>query len=185
MRDFIQDPGHSRGYTYGFRKLFKQSKDNEYWQFISEYTRLQQPSTYPVRNAGTWYVHGGGGYSENGQIMGAPIGSGGNYMMFRISKFRGWEQKAIQLESTTQRSDKYEQPAYGFTYLNPSNTKWVDFGFRLLYDRPYKKLFISTTLAFKRSYNYNFSQTSYASGLGSSTPNDLNSFLFKIGFRYL
>ena len=185
MRDFIQDPGHSRGYTYGFRKLFKQTKDNEYWQLISEYTRLQQPSTYPVRNAGTWYVHGGGGYSENGQIMGAPIGSGGNYMMFRISKFRGWEQKAIQLESTTQRSDKYEQPAYGLTYLNPSNTKWVDFGFRLLYDRPYKKLFISTTLAFKRSYNYNFSQTPDTSGLGFSNPIDLNSFLFKIGFRYL
>ncbi len=185
MRDFIQDPGHSRGYTYGFRKLFKQTKDNEYWQLISEYTRLQQPSTYPVRNAGTWYVHGGGGYSENGQIMGAPIGSGGNYMMFRISKFRGWEQKAIQLESTTQRSDKYEQSAYGLTYLNPSNTKWVDFGFRLLYDRPYKKLFISTTLAFKRSYNYNFSQTPDTSGLGFSSPIDLNSFLFKIGFRYL
>ena len=185
LRDFIQDPGHSRGYTYGFRKLFKQTKDNEYWQLISEYTRLQQPSTYPVRNAGTWYVHGSGGYSENGQIMGAPIGSGGNYMMFRISKFRGWEQKAIQLESTTQRSDKYEQPAYGFTYLNPSNTKWVDFGFRLLYDRPYKKLFISTTLAFKRSYNYNFSQTADTSGLGFSSPIDLNSFLFKIGFRYL
>ena len=185
MRDFIQDPGHSRGYTYGFRKLFKQTKDNEYWQLISEYTRLQQPSTYPVRNAGTWYVHGGGGYSENGQIMGAPIGSGGNYMMFRISKFKGWEQKAIQLESTTQRSDKYEQPAYGLTYLNPSNTKWVDFGFRLLYDRPYKKLFISTTLAFKRSYNYNFSQTPDTSGLGFSSPIDLNSFLFKIGFRYL
>ena len=185
MRDFIQDPGHSRGYTYGFRKLFKQTKDNEYWQLISEYTRLQQPSTYPVRNAGTWYVHGGGGYSENGQIMGAPIGSGGNYMMFRISKFRGWEQKAIQLESTTQRSDKYEQPAYGLTYLNPSNTKWVDFGFRLLYDRPYKKLFISTTLAFKRSYNYNFSQTPDTSGLGFSSPIDLNSFLFKISFRYL
>ena len=185
MRDFIQDPGHSRGYTSGLRKLFKQTKDNEYWQLISEYTRLQQPSTYPVRNAGTWYVHGGGGYSENGQIMGAPIGSGGNYMMFRISKFRGWEQKAIQLESTTQRSDKYEQPAYGLTYLNPSNTKWVDFGFRLLYDRPYKKLFISTTLAFKRSYNYNFSQTPDTSGLGFSSPIDLNSFLFKISFRYL
>ena len=185
MRDFIQDPEHSRGYTYGFRKLFKQTKENEYWQLISEYTRLQQPSTYPVRNAGTWYVHGGGGYSENGQIMGAPIGSGGNYMMFRISKFRGWEQKAIQLESTTQRSDKYEQPAYGFTYLNPSNTKWVDFGFRLLYDRPYKKLFISTTFAIKRSFNYKWSQPSDASGLGFSNPNDLNSFLFKIGFRYL
>ena len=186
MRDFIQDPGHSRGYTYGFRKLFKQTKDNEYWQFVSEYTRLQQPSTFPVRTAWTWYVHNPlSGYDQLGQILGAPIGSGGNSIMFRISKFKGWEQKAIQLESTTQQADRYEEPYYRLTYLNPSTTKWVDFGFRLLYDRPYKKFFISTTLAFKRSINYNFSQPATANGFGFNNPNDLNSFLFKIGFRYL
>ena len=186
MRDFIQDPGHSRGYTYGFRKIFKQTKTNEYWQFISEYTRLQQPSTYPVRTAWTWYVHSPlSGYDQLGQILGAPIGSGGNSMMFRISKFKGWEQKAIQVESTTQQADRYEEPYYRLTYLNPSTAKWVDFGFRLLYDRPYKKLFISTTLAFKRSYNYNFYQPADATGFGFNNPNDLNSFLFKISFRYL
>lgn len=70
--------------------------------------------------------------------MGAPIGSGGNYMMFRISKFNGWKQIALQLESTTQQADWYEEPFNKVTYINPSISKWVDFGFRLLYDRPYK-----------------------------------------------
>lgn len=185
LRDFIQQPEHSRGYTIGFRKLSDLNKKNEYLQFISEYSRLQQPSTFPVRSAWTWYQHGIGNYSNEGQIMGAPIGSGGNYMMFRISKFKGWEQKAIQVESTTQQADRYEEPFYGLTNSNPSNTKWVDFGFRLLYDRPYKKLFISTTVAFKRSFNYKWSQPADATGVGFNNPNDLNSFLFKLSFRYL
>lgn len=186
LRDFIQNPEHSRGYTYGFRKLFNQTIPNIYWQFLTEYTRIQQPSTFPVRGAGSWYVHFNikEGYTQFGQNMGAPIGSGGNYMMFRISKFNGWKQIALQLESTTQQADWYEEPFNKVTYINPSISKWVDFGFRLLYDRPYKKLFISTTFAIKRSFNYKWSQPSDASGLGISNPNDLDSYLFKLAIRY-
>ena len=188
LRDFIQDPAHSRAYTYGFRKLFNydESKPLKYWQLMSEYTRIQQASSFPVRSAGTWYVHGGYrpyGYNNLGQNLGAPIGSGGNYFMMRVSKFEGMKQLGIQLESTTKNADDYE--GSGLAFQNPSKTKWVDMGFRVLYDRPYKHFLLSASLIAKRSFNYNFSQPATASGFGFENPNDLDSFLLKIGLRYL
>lgn len=188
MRDFIQRPEHSRAFTYGFRKLigYNQDKPNKYWQVISEYTRLQQPSTWPALGAGTWYVHGGyrpSGYTHLGEVLGAPIGSGANYQMLRISKFNGMKQLAIQLDRTTQNAENFE--GTGLAYQNPSLTKWVDFGVRVLFDHPFKNVFLTTTFSAKRSYNYNWTQPADATGQGFSNPNDVNNFLIKIGIRYL
>ena len=162
---------------------FRQKNNFEYWQFMSEYTRLQQPSTFPVRSAGTWYVHGAmSGYDQEGQILGAPSGSGGNYGMIRLSKFNGWKQLGIQLESSSPYSDDFEGSDLAFS--NPSLTKWVDYGFRVLYDHPFKQFLLSGTVAFKRSFNYNFSQPLNASGLGIANPNDVDSYLIKLTIRY-
>ena len=186
FRDLIQNPEHSRAYTYGFRKLFNFTETSfiKYYDFNIEYTRIQQPSTWPVRNAGKWYIHGYfPGIINLGQIIGAPIGSGGNYFMMRLSKFEGMKQLAIQLESTTKNADDYE--GSGLAFQNPSKTKWVDMGFRILYDHPYKHFLLSASLIAKRSFNYNFSQPVTATGFGFENPNDLDSFLLKIGLRYL
>jgi hypothetical protein len=103
--------------------------------------------------------------------------------MMRVSKFEGMKQLGIQLESTTKNADDYE--GSGLAFQNPSKTKWVDMGFRVLYDRPYKHFLLSASLIAKRSFNYNFSQPAIASGFGFENPNDLDSFLLKIGLRYL
>ena len=194
MRDFIQQPEHSRGYTYGFRKLIGKEIDanrvrnfnktpQQYWQIISEYTRIQQPSTWPVRSAGTWYVHGDlPGYTQYGQIMGAPIGSGGNYGMLRVSKFEGWKQIGVQVESTTHNGEVFEDTGLAFT--NPSLTKWVDYGFRILFDYPYKNFLISSTVAYTRAFNYQWTQPATATGFGINNPNDVDSYLFKLAIRY-
>ena len=194
MRDFIQQPEHSRAYTYGFRKLIGKEIDanrvrnfnktpQQYWQIISEYTRIQQPSTWPVRSAWTWYVHGDlPGYTQYGQIMGAPIGSGGNYGMLRVSKFEGWKQIGVQVESTTHNGEVFEDTGLAFT--NPSLTKWVDYGFRILFDYPYKNFLISSTVAYTRAFNYQWTQPATATGFGINNPNDVDSYLFKLAIRY-
>ncbi len=194
MRDFIQQPEHSRAYTYGFRKLIGKEIDanrvrnfnktpQQYWQIISEYTRIQQPSTWPVRSAWTWYVHGDlPGYTQYGQIMGAPIGSGGNYGMLRVSKFEGWKQIGVQVESTTHNGEVFEDTGLAFT--NPSLTKWVDYGFRILFDYPYKNFLISSTVAYTRAFNYQWMQPATATGFGINNPNDVDSYLFKLAIRY-
>ena len=184
LRDFIQDPEHSRGYTFGLRKLFNKNKSNKYWQFNSEYTTNEQPSSYPVRSAGSWYGHAAvfPGYTNYGDFLGAPMGQSASSLFFNLSKYNGWNKIGFQFERNTHNAEIYDLYK---DYTKPNLTKWVDFGLRLYYDRPYKNLYISSTFAIKRSFNYKWSQPADATGIGFNNPNDLNSFLFKFIFRYL
>jgi hypothetical protein len=114
--------------------------------------------------------------------MGAPIGSGGNYGMLRVSKFEGWKQIGVQVESTTHNGEVFEDTGLAFT--NPSLTKWVDYGFRILFDYPYKNFLISSTVAYTRAFNYQWTQPAIATGFGINNPNDVDSYLFKLAIRY-
>ena len=184
LRDAIQRIDHSRAYTLGLRKLFKvNAYKTKYWQFISEYTRMQQPPSWPLLSGGPWYVHSRAiqGYTHFGEILGAPIGKGSNVQIFRLSKFNGIQQYGIQLERVTQNAVNFEE---NFTFTNPSKTKWVDFGLSLMADHPFKKFVLSSSIAYKKSFNYQWSQPADASGLGFNNPNDLNSFMFKLGIWF-
>jgi hypothetical protein len=132
---------------------------------------------------GSWYVHSRAiqGYTHLGEILGAPIGQGANAQTFRLSKFNGIQQYGIQLERVTQDAVFFEQ---FLAFTDPSKTKRVEFGLRLLADHPFKKFLLSSSIAYKKSFNYQWSQPANASGLGFSNPNDLNSFMFKLGIWF-
>ena len=184
LRDAIQRIDHTRAYTLGLRKLFNVNvQKTKYWQLISEYTRMQQPPSWPLLSGGSWYVHSRAiqGYTHLGEILGAPIGQGANAQTFRLSKFNGLQQYGIQLERVTQNGVFFED---NLAFTNPSKTKWVDFGLRLMADHPFNKFVLSSSIAYKKSFNYQWSQPADASGLGFNNPNDLNSFMFKIGIWF-
>jgi len=184
LRDAIQRLDHSRAYTLGVRKLFNVNKNKtKYWQLISEYTRMQQPPSWPLLSAGSWYVHSRAiqGYTQEGQIMGATLGLGGNGETIRISKIDGLKTVGLQLNRVTHDAVYFES-ALAFT--NPSVTKWVDYGIRFMADMPYKGFMISGTLGMKRSFNYQYTQPANATGLGLSNPNDIDSFIFSMGIKF-
>ena len=184
LRDAIQRLDHSRAYTLGFRKLFNISNDNKkYWQFVTEYTRMQQPPSWPLLSAGTWYVHSRAiqGYTNEGQIMGATLGLGGNGQTFRMSKIDGLKTYGVQFNRVTHDAVYFE--SY-LAYTNPSLTKWVDYGIQFMADMPYKGFIISGTMGMKRSFNYQYTQPSNATGLGLSNPNDIDSYIFKLGITF-
>jgi hypothetical protein len=172
FRDAIQRLDHSRAYTLGVRKLFNVNEQKtKYWQLISEYTRMQQPPSWPLLSGGSWYVHGGAlqGYTHIGEIMGAPIGQGANAQTIRLSKFNGIQQYGLQLERVTQNGVYFED---NLAFTDPSKTKWVDVGCRVFADHPYKGFVFSSSIAYKRSLNYNWASK------------DLDSFLFKLGIWF-
>jgi hypothetical protein len=184
LRDAIQRLDHSRAYTLGFQKLFHvNANKKKYWQLISEYTRMQQAPSWPLLSAGTWYIHNScyQGYTQEGQIMGATLGLGGNGQTMRISKLDGLKRYAFQLNRVTHDAVYFED---ALAYTNPSLTKWVDYGFRLMADMPYKGFIFSGTIGYKRSFNYQYTQPDNATGLGLSNPNDIDSFLFKLGITF-
>lgn len=172
LRDAIQRLDHTRAYTLGLRKLFHiNAEKTKYWQLISEYTRMQQPPSWPLLSGGSWYVHSRAtqGYTHLGEILGAPIGQGANAQTLRLSKFNGLQQYGIQLERVTQNGVYFED---NLAFTDPSKTKWVDFGLRLIADHPFNNFVISSSLTYKRSLNYQWENK------------DLNSFLFKLGIWF-
>lgn len=173
LRDAIQRLDHTRAYTLGIRKLFNVNEaKTKYWQLISENTRMQQPPSMPLLSGGSWYVHSRAiqGYTHLGEILGAPIGQGANAHTLRISKFNGLQQFGIQLDRVTQNGVYFED---NLAFTEPSKTKWVDFGLRILVDHPFKNFVISSSAAYKKSFNYQWNSN-----------NDLNSFMFKLGIWF-
>lgn len=79
------EPEHSRGYTIGFEKNIITKRGKEV-QLIYEHTNLSVNQAYLWRATPPFYSHGVNrqGYTNNGQLLGAGIGPGGNSDHFAI-----------------------------------------------------------------------------------------------------
>ena len=78
-RGTIIEPEHARGYTIGFQKeLITRSGDKI--NIIYEHTNLSRNQAWLWRATPSFYSHGVNrqGYTQNGQLIGAGIGPGGN-----------------------------------------------------------------------------------------------------------
>ena len=75
--DFITQPEHNAGYTWGFVKKFRLNNER-FIQLIFENSNLAVWETSRIRAGPSLYTHGQvrQGYTNNGQVMGAYIGPG-------------------------------------------------------------------------------------------------------------
>ena len=152
LRDFIQEPQHSRAYLFGFQKLVSLPTDQDKLLFSAEIIHLSQPINRILRNAGTWYVHEiNQGYTNFGEIIGAGTGPGGNLQSFEFSWINGFKRLGIQVERYERNKDYYQM------VIDPSdsyNRQWVDFSAALLGNWVYKNLLLSGKLSGIQSFNY-------------------------------
>lgn len=79
FRFFLEEPEHSSAYTVGMEKRLGNKNGNDII-IIFEHTNLSRGFTYMWRATPPFYIHGVNrqGYTNNGQIIGAGIGPGGN-----------------------------------------------------------------------------------------------------------
>jgi hypothetical protein len=137
-RDFLMSPEHSRAYTLGMRKLLPfKGRENEFIQVGFELTHLE------------WYTHSQvlQGYTNQGQLLGAGVGPGGNVQVLDLSWVAGLQKIGLQLERFEHNGDLAN--AFGYD-------QWVDFSFAPAYDRVYRNFLISTTLQGIHSVNYHW-----------------------------
>lgn len=154
LRDFIGSPDHSRAYIFGLRKLIPvNGSGDQHILFSGEITQLSQSPDRLVRNAGGWYVHSQvtDGQTNEGQVLGAGTGSGGNLQSVEISWVSGLKKFGISLERYEHDVDFYQ--SY-FPDLNGNSRKWVDFAFGLNGNWGYKNLIFNANLQTIKSFNY-------------------------------
>lgn len=154
LRDFVGSPDHSRAYIFGLRKLFNiNGSSGQHILFSGEITQLSQSADRFVRQAGGWYVHSQitAGQTNEGQVLGAGTGSGGNLQSIEISWISGLKKLGISLERYEHDVDFYQAH---FPDINGNSREWVDFAFGLQGNWGYKNLIFNATLQTIKSFNY-------------------------------
>lgn len=154
ISDFIGSPDHSRAYIFGLRKMISiNDHADQHILFSTEVTQLSQSTDRVVRNSGGWYVHSEvrDGQTNEGQVLGAGTGSGGNLQSADISWVSGLKKLGIGFERYEHGVDFYE--AY-FPDINGNSRSWVDFAFALQGEWNYKNLIFNAKLQEIKSLNY-------------------------------
>ena len=152
LRDFLQEPQHSRAYLFGFQKLISAFKADESFLISAEVSQLSQPLNRILRSAGTWYVHEiSQGYTNGGEVLGAGTGPGGNLQNFEFSWLKGVKKISIQIERYEHNRDYYQE------LLDPGNNfngQWVDLSAGLLGSWNFNNLVARGKVAGIQSFNY-------------------------------
>lgn len=106
--DVVQEPEHSQGYTLGFQKAFSLSEGRRV-SFNTELTHLERAPTAQVRAHPVYYAHHLvlQGYTHDGQLLGAPIGPGGNQQFVGIDLYDVWGRVGLFAQRRVHDNDAY------------------------------------------------------------------------------
>jgi Capsule assembly protein Wzi len=157
LTDFIVEPEHSRAYTIGFRKLFQNKKNNDV-EIWSEVTQLQLSSTNRLRAVQPWYVHyqTRHGYTNQGQVLGAGIGPGGNIQSIGANWHSGIKKFGVFFERLVHNNDFYYQ---AFTPTQNYSSHWVDLSLTATRAWQVKQVMFSANATVIHSFNYQWRYT--------------------------
>jgi len=151
LHDFMQEPGHSRAYLLGFRKILPLNRHpGTQIDLNLELTQLENNVSTTLRAGGYWYEHYQvrDGYTHNGQYLGAGIGTGGNMQTFTISWVKELKRVGLELKRVVHNND------FWFYAIKDYRSHWVDFGGSLLGEWNYKQLLFNARIETLGSINY-------------------------------
>jgi hypothetical protein len=151
LQDLEVEAAYSAAYIVGFRKLLPlKRKKNEYIQVNLELTQLELNSATRSRKGQGWYLNDQvrAGYTNQGQLLGAGIGTGSNLQTLNVSWVRGLKQLGIQFERFVHNNDFHN------SYIPDIRIHWVDMSATLHADWNYKHLVFTAKLGFVNSMNY-------------------------------
>lgn len=183
-RDFIGSPDHSRAYIFGFRKMIPLSNhDIQQILFSAEITQLSQTVDRLIRDAGTYYLHGQvtQGHTNQGQVMGAGTGPGGNLQHVDVSWVSGLKKLGVtfdRYEHSVDFSDRF------LPDINGRTRKWVDFTFGIVGEWNYRNLLFNAKLQHITSLNYQWILKNYNASQFYIPQNTATNFHGQLGITY-
>jgi hypothetical protein len=152
-RDFIGSPDHSRAYLFGLRKMMNLNKDDQFIMISLESTQLSQTVDRLTRDSGTWYTHGGvrQGHTNQGQVLGAGTGPGGNLQHIDVSWVKGVKKLGLNFDRYEPNADISQS---FFPDFNGHSRKWVNLAFGLNGDWNYRNLLFQAKIQHVTALNY-------------------------------
>jgi hypothetical protein len=107
LDSIIRYPFHAAAYTAGIRKLFRGEGDAIWGVFEAEITNLESSRDYDFLWPASFYSHGivTQGYTNDGQWLGAGIGTGGNSQRISYALYSQRGKLAVHLQRISKDSD--------------------------------------------------------------------------------
>jgi hypothetical protein len=186
FRDFIGSPDHSRSYLFGFRKLVPiKAKTDEFIQVNAEVTQMSQTiDGLLLRPASGFYYHGEvrQGYTNNGEVLGAGSGSGGNLQSIDISWVKGLKKLGLAFERLEHNRDFYDSAGFGNS--KGGSRTWVDFALAAEGEWNYKNLLFNVKVQGIKSLNYQWRQKDFTDTQYYIPHNDVFNFHGELGVAF-
>lgn len=171
LSDFFGSPQHSMAYVFGLRKLIPLAAKDRGILFSAEITQTSQSIDKMIRETALWYTNYQvtEGHTQEGQILGAGTGPGGNIQSVDLSWVYGLKKLGVSF-------DRYEHDVdfsdYYFQAINGYSRKWVDFAFGVHGDWNYKNFLINAKLQAVKSLNYEWILKNYDPAAAYYIPNN-------------
>ncbi|WP_316832402.1 capsule assembly Wzi family protein [Pedobacter aquatilis] len=163
FRDFIGSPDHSRSYLFGLRKMVPlKEREDEFILFGAELTQMSQTiDGLLLRNASGFYYHSEvqQGYTNNGEVIGAGSGTGGNLQSFEVSWVKGMKKLGFSFDRLEHNRDFYDSAGFGSAKGGSRN--WVDLALAAEGTWNYKNLLFNAKIQGIKSLNYQWRQKDY------------------------
>lgn len=154
FRDLITDSDHTRATTIGIYKLFDtKMKFGGNIEWMWEWTQMEQTGGRILRNSLSWYIHHRvrHGYTNNGEVLGAANGPGGNSHYTSVAWVKGMKRLGFAFERLVHNNDFYR---FAFEDSEDFRRYWVDYNFHLFTDWHFKNILASANVFYTRSLNY-------------------------------
>jgi len=179
LRDALTEPEHSRAYIVGIRKLVPLKRADEYIQVGIEFTQMEGSPTGVNRSQPTWYQHFlvQGGYTQEGQVLGAGIGPGSNLQSLDVSWVKGLKKIGFQFERQVQNNDLF------YAAINSIRSHWIDLSFAGKFAWNYKQFVLNGQFTYIRSLNYQY-QLKEADSFWDWNKQDADNLQLKVGLLY-
>ncbi|MFY0687740.1 MAG: hypothetical protein JXQ90_11275 [Cyclobacteriaceae bacterium] len=153
LESFLKNPMDQAAFILGFSKLIPVSK-NRFVKFSFENTDLANRSLTSINNAEGWYTNSQirHGHTNQGEWLGAGIGSGGKHQYLEISFIDANSKYSLITERRTNNADFYY---YHFNHNGDWRRAWIDYAVGTQLDTKIRKA-IRLSLMFKYVYSLNY-----------------------------
>jgi len=156
---FMDEAATPTAFVAGFRKMFSLKKEASF-EFGAEFTQLGFNNPDLIFNVKSWYLSDSvrHGYTNNGKVIGAGIGPGGNSQLVEIAYNKGINRIALQFERRIHNNDFFY---YTFERILDWRRHWTDALATIKIDKTYKNFLFGGSITTMRTLNYQWMYKEY------------------------
>lgn len=191
FRDFFTQPNHSRAYIVGISRLNQINAKNTLQLNIEQSINEASKTIYNRHPARYFYYHAQvrPGWTQNGQLLGAWYGTGGQLQTFSLDWFHLDKNNPAKIGLYAHRHVVNNDLYYDFIRLNPSSGNgegdfyrhWVNVSVGGRGKYTYKMATFFALAEWTKAYNYGFQNLGQGINFFQFVGNDLVNWRFNFG----